>query len=117
YNAQWTGAAADAVLAGAAPWHVAVAMANGSPVRLFVNGVLVAASAASVASNASAGDYTLQIGQRAAAQGAPAACILDEVRLSAVARYAATFPIARFGEGRRAAARGPGLAVMAGAIP
>ncbi|MCX5648751.1 MAG: hypothetical protein NTX40_06615, partial [Planctomycetota bacterium] len=47
YNAQWTGAAADAVLAGAAPWHVAVAMANGSPVRLFVNGVLVAASAAS----------------------------------------------------------------------
>ena len=116
YNAQWTGAAADAVLVGPASWHVAVVMANGSPLRLFVNGVLVAASAANVAQNASAGDFALRLGQRVTGQY-PAACILDEVRLSAAARYAANFPVARYGEGRRAAARGPGLEVMAGAIP
>jgi len=116
YDAQWTGAAADAVLAGVTPWHVAVAMANGSPVRLFVNGVLVAASAASVALNAVIGNYTLRIGQRVDGS-APAASILDEVRLSASARYAANFPIVRFQDGRRAVARGPGLEVMAGAIP
>jgi len=90
YNAQWTGAAADAVLAGAAPWHVAVAMANGSPVRLFVNGILVASSAANVAINSFAGNYTLRLGQRVDGS-APAASILDEVRLSASARYAANF--------------------------
>jgi len=90
YNAQWTGAAADAVLADVAPWHMAVATANGSPLRLFVNGVLVAASAANIAANAAAGNYTLRLGQRVEGT-APAACILDEVRLSASARYASNF--------------------------
>ncbi|GAH85297.1 unnamed protein product, partial [marine sediment metagenome] len=43
--------------------------------------------------------------------------ILDEVRLSKVARYAAGFPIARFQEGERAGLRGPGETVeVAGGI-
>ena len=108
YSAQWTGAAADAILVGLAPWHVAVVMANGSPLRLFVNGGLVASSGANVAIDASAGDYTLRVGQRTDGSN-PAACIIDEARLSGAARYGGAFSIARSGEGRRAVARGPGL--------
>jgi len=106
-RAIWGGADADAVLASPNPWHVAIVFENGSPTRLFVNGVLVASSALNIGVDMAAGDYTLRLGDNSYLT-TPLSAVLDEVRLSCIVRYTANFPITRFGEGRRALARGPG---------
>jgi hypothetical protein len=84
--AQWQSAEADAVLASSAPWHVAAVLDAPNTVRLFVNGVLRAICAAGVQALPE-GTYMLCLG----ASGGTISAVLDEVRLSSAARYAASF--------------------------
>jgi len=93
FVAEWAdNAAIVALIASADPWHVAVVAEAGVKVRLYVNG-LVKAEAAGAVATFPAMDGLLDIGCRYSGYGATA--VVDEVRLSKVARYAAAFPIAR----------------------
>jgi len=115
WTVQWAdNAAITALLASPAPWHVAVVTAAAAQIRLFVNGTLRAETSGAVPTFP-AKTMWLDVGCRDSGYGATA--ILDEVRLSAAARYASNFPIVRFGEGRRLGLRGPECLATAGGIP
>jgi len=86
--AQWTGSEADAVLASASPWHVAAVLDASPSLRLYVNGALRATHTAGVGPLPS-GNYLLDVSDSAGADNCSA--IVDEVRLSSVARYLAWF--------------------------
>lgn len=86
--AQWTGTGADAVLASALPWHVAAVLDAPASLRLYVNGMLRATYTVAIASLPS-GNYRLDISDSEGADSCSA--IVDEVRLSSVARYDASF--------------------------
>ena len=88
WEAWWTGAAADQVLAGAAPWHVALVLDSPASFRLFVNGIL-RASNTSNPQPLGAGTYTVYVGTTYA-PAAPGSTF-DEVQISGTARYAGTF--------------------------
>jgi hypothetical protein len=88
--AYWTGADADAVLAAAAPWHVAAVLDAPDRFTLYVNGVARAEDTAAV-QPLPAGDWTLTLGTYLNHGGWPLSAVLDEVRLSQTARYAAGF--------------------------
>ncbi|MGB2782291.1 MAG: LamG-like jellyroll fold domain-containing protein, partial [Phycisphaerae bacterium] len=89
YYTVWTSADVDALLKAPEPWHVAGVVDVAAGVgRLFVNGVLCATSAPAKA--LLAGDYSLYVGY-APQHEAYLSGVVDEVRLSAVARYAANF--------------------------
>jgi hypothetical protein len=93
YNASWSGADADAILASGQAWHVAGVLDAPGSLRLFVNGTLQA-SQSSVPS-LPAGNWTLYLGRLAGSIAFNLSAIVDEVRLSSTARYAATFLIGR----------------------
>lgn len=115
--ARWQSAAAETLFLGPTSWHIAAVLNATASLTLFVNGVQRAQDTTGIVS-LPAGDWILKVGRWISGwNGYDLSAVLDEVRLSAAARYAATFRIARFGEGRRAAARGPGLECLAGAIP
>ncbi len=100
----------EEILVSPDPFHVAVVLdAASTPktFRLFVNGVKRAEGSGGAIAGLPADDYRLRLARAPGASDYTSA-ILDEVRLSAAARYAANFPVTRFGEGRRALARGPG---------
>jgi len=103
----WSGQEVDDLLASAEWWHVA-AVVNGTDwLKLFVNGIERGSQPCSALLE---GNYTFHLGNTRL--GAPTrylSAVLDEVRISKVARYSADFPITRFGEGRRALKRGPGV--------
>jgi hypothetical protein len=84
--ASWSGQDVDALLAGAAPWHVAVVLDAPSRLAVYVNGTLRAEAASGVVS-LPAGNWTLQLSLPAT----PALAVVDEVRLSSSVRYAAAF--------------------------
>jgi hypothetical protein len=86
--AQWTGSEADAVLASPLPWHVAAVLDAPTSLRLYVNGALRAMYTVAIASLPS-GNYLLNISDAAGVDNCSA--IVDEVRLSSVARYNAPF--------------------------
>jgi hypothetical protein len=86
--AQWTGTGADAVLASPLPWHVAAVLDAPASLRLYVNGVLRAMHTLAIASLPS-GDYLLDVSD--SAEESNCSAIVDEVRLSSVARYDASF--------------------------
>jgi hypothetical protein len=85
---QWTSSAAQSLLAGTDAWHVAVAVQAPNWLRLFVNGVLRAEDTSDIVAMR-AGTYVVYLGHTAP-EGALSA-VLDEVRLSSVARYSAGF--------------------------
>jgi hypothetical protein len=85
---KWMGAAADAVLAGAAPWHAAVVVDAPNSLRLFVNGVKRAEATSGVAAMGS-GTYSLRLSYPSTSVGVSA--VIDESRVSTTARYATTF--------------------------
>ena len=88
----WSGATVDALLAQAQPWHVALVLDSPNVLRLFVNGVQHTPDTTGITALPS-GDYTLFLGIFGALQASTAlSAVLDEVRLSASARYAAGFP-------------------------
>ena len=93
YNAIWSGADADAILASGQAWHIAGVLDAPGSLRLFVNGTLQA-SRSSVPS-LPAGNWTLYLGRLAESIAFNLSAIVDEVRLSSTARYAATFLIER----------------------
>jgi hypothetical protein len=112
---QWIGAAADNLLASGNLIHIAGVMTNGHERYLYINGVL---------RGVSSGDFFLgftgsrvRLGRQWADATWDLSAVLDEVRLSNVARYTANFPVTRFGEGRRLGLRGPGSLATAGAMP
>jgi len=84
--AGWIGADADAVLASPLPWHIACVLNAPASLRLFVNGVQRAQNTPGIAA-IPAGDWTLFLSE----SGLPLSAVLDEVRFSAAARYAANF--------------------------
>jgi len=85
----WTGMDADAILAGEQPWHVALVLdADAGWFRLYVNGILRGQDTSVVP--LLAGDYTLVLAQQPGTT-TWASVILDEVRLSAAARYTQDF--------------------------
>jgi hypothetical protein len=91
FIATWKGTEADAFLASATAWHVAAVLDSTVPIlRLYVGGQLRASSATDVAA-LPAGDYTLRLGMHKAGGLWPLSAVLDEVRLSASARYATNF--------------------------
>jgi len=85
YTATWTGAAADAVLASPDPWHVAAVLAAPAPLELYVNGVRRAVASGSTPLPAA--DYVLNLGKLQGQSAYNLDAVLDEVRLSAAARY------------------------------
>ncbi|MBE3070492.1 MAG: hypothetical protein IMZ66_09690 [Planctomycetes bacterium] len=87
-TASWSGAAADALLASAEPWHVAAVLDAPGSLRLFVNGTK-RAETTPVGNALPAGTYQFILGYGSAA-AAPSA-VIDEARVSASARYAADF--------------------------
>ena len=90
YGATWTGTEVDALLAGSEPWHAAAVLDASSSLRLYINGVQRAQSD-SPPPALPAGDYTLYLGTYWGNAGYELDAVLDEVRLSTSARYAATF--------------------------
>jgi len=86
--AQWVGSGADAVLASASPWHVAAVLDASPSLRLYVNGALRASHTAGVGPLPS-GNYLLAVSDPAGSNSCSA--IVDEVRLSSVARYVPWF--------------------------
>jgi hypothetical protein len=85
--ATWQNAAADAVLASPLPWHIAGVLDAPMSLRLFVNGVQRAQVTTDI--NAlPAGDWDFYLSEPWAYN---LSAILDEVRFSAAARYAAAF--------------------------
>ena len=105
-DCNWVSADADALLASASPLHIA-AVRDGTSLGIFVNGIL-RRNVTVVATVWSAGTWLFNVGARFGTTFFVAG-VLDEVRLSASARYAADFPITRFQDGRRAVVRGPGM--------
>ncbi len=84
----WTGALAGALLEGPDPWHVA-AVLDGGAFRLYVGGALRDSGGGGVLV---AGDYQLRLGRYWSGwAGYDLSAVLDEVRLSASARYASDF--------------------------
>jgi len=89
-DALWSGADVAALLDGPDPWHAALVLdAGAGTLRLFVNGVLRITDSTDILP-LPAGDYTLNLACFVPATS-HASEILDEVRLSAAARYAANF--------------------------
>ncbi len=88
----WQGAAADELLASPEPWHVAgVLDATDGTLRLFVGGVLRGTDSAGIVA-LPPGDYALRLGVYVPGwDGWDLSAVLDEVRLSSAARYAADF--------------------------
>jgi len=92
FAASWQGAATDAVLASSAPWHMAGVLEASAPsIRLYVNGQKRSENTTDPDIAAlPAGNYTLLLGQ-ALGGTYPLSAVLDEVRLSASARYVSNF--------------------------
>jgi len=105
----WSGEDVDAMLKAKEPIHVALVLDSTAPrLSLYVNGRKRAEDTVNPVQMPAA-NYKLNIGcYDVSWQGADYGGVIDEVRLSKVARYNADFPITRFGEGRRALTRGPG---------
>jgi hypothetical protein len=93
-NANWSGAGADAILASGQPWHIAGVLDTPGVLRLFVNGELRASLSA--VPSLPAGNWTLYLGRFVDTRIYDLSGVIDEVRLSSAARYAATFSAARF---------------------
>jgi len=93
YYASWTGAEAEAILASGQPWHVAGVLNAPGELCLFVNGTLRASRSA--VPSLPTGDWTLYLGRNADSSVLNLSAIVDEVRLSSAARYAAAFSIQR----------------------
>jgi len=103
----WTAEEIDAILTGSAPWHVALVLDATASLRLFVNGILRATDTTGILP-LPLGNHLLRLGRYIADwPGYDLSAVLDEVRLSSVARYDANFPITRFQDGSRAVIRGP----------
>jgi hypothetical protein len=91
FFAQWRETGADAFLASPTAWHMAGVLDATVPIlRLYVGGQLRASSALNLEA-LPAGDYTLRLGMHLTVGTYPLSAVLDEVRLSAAARYAADF--------------------------
>jgi len=87
----WSGAEVYDLLHGSDPIHIAVVLDSPNSLRLFVNGALRAQDTTDIAQLA-AGNYTLLLGGHYDHDGTYSVSgILDEVRLSGVARYASEF--------------------------
>jgi len=84
----WRGAAVDALLASAQPWHAAIVVDAPAAVRLYVNGVLRAQALGNVPTMP-AGTQAIYVGYSGGADN----FIADEVRLSSAAR--SNFPASR----------------------
>jgi hypothetical protein len=106
----WISAEADALLRAPEPVHVALVLDSTAPrLSLYVNGIKRAEDSVNPV-QAPAGNYQLAVGSYPTVwAGHDYGGIIDEVRVSATARYGADFSPVRFGEGRRALARGPGM--------
>jgi len=90
-TATWSGAEVYDLLQSGSPWHLAVVLDSPNSLRLFVNGVLRAEDTTNIAQLA-AGNYTLLLGGHYDHDGTCSlSAVLDEVRLSGVARYASGF--------------------------
>jgi len=88
--AAWTGADAETVLAGTDPWHVAAVLEAPNRLSLYVGGTKRAED--TTVSPLPAGDYLLRLGRYGSGwTGYDLSATLDEVRLSATARYDADF--------------------------
>ena len=98
------------LLTGPDPIHLAAVMDSDAPyLRFFVNGTKVGEDVVGI-NPLPAGNYTLCLGDHFDHAGTYALSgVLDEVRVSNAIRYSSDFPVTRYGEGRRAVARGPGL--------
>jgi len=92
--ATWVGTAADALLAAARSWHVAAVLDASSLLRLYVDGCERAATSDPPPALAAA-DYDLYLGTFPETSDQYLDAVLDEVRLSGSARYAATFTVPR----------------------
>ncbi len=89
--AQWGGAAVDALLASGFPWHVAAVLDAPNSLKLFVNGVQRAQDLTGILA-LPAGDYKLRLGRWITGwAGFDLSAVVDEVRLSAAARYTVAF--------------------------
>ena len=89
--AHWGGAEANAVLASSEPWHAAAVLDAPTRLRLFVNGVQRAEDTTGIVALPS-GSWTLRLGKHLnGGTDYDLSAVLDEVRLSAAARYAANF--------------------------
>ena len=89
WTAEWAdNAALTALVSSPDPWHAAVVAEAGVGVRLYVNGHLRAGNSGAVPTFP-AMDALLDVGCRSSGYGATA--VVDEVRLSKVARYSADF--------------------------
>jgi len=87
----WTSAAADALLASPEPWHIALVLDAPASLALYVNGVRRALDTTGIAALAT-GNQTLRLGRYMSGwTGYDLSAVVDEVRLSALARYAAGF--------------------------
>jgi hypothetical protein len=84
--ATWTAAEADAILASPEPWHVAAVLNAPSSWTLFVNGQERKKDTSGIAALL-AGEWTFRL----SLNGFYLSAVVDEVRLSAAARYAAGF--------------------------
>jgi len=109
-NATWAGTVVDTLLTSCPLLYVA-GVRDGTTARVFVKtptdgAAILRHSQTVAATDWPAGTWTLNVGMRAVGIWHLSG-VLDEVRLSSVARYAADFPIARFQDGRRAVVRGP----------
>jgi len=88
---QWAGTAVDALLASPLPWHVATVLDAPNSLKLFVNGVQRGQDLTGILA-LPAGDYKLRLGRYISGwTGYDLSAVVDEVRLSAAARYAGTF--------------------------
>lgn len=86
-SAAWMHADVQSLLDGAQPWHVAAVLESPARLALYVGGVKRAEDVTGILP-LGAGSYTLKLGHES---GYAPTCVIDEVRLSASARYAATF--------------------------
>jgi hypothetical protein len=86
-GATWAGVAVQSLLTGSPPWHLAVVLEAPSRLSLYVGGIKRAEKTADIPALA-AGTYRLRLGHDG---GAAPTCVLDEVRLSKVVRYASAF--------------------------
>jgi len=88
WSISWTSADLDAIIASTDPWHMAIVVSAPDHAMLFINGVLRAQKTGGVF-GLPAGTHLLMLGHSDPTQAADV--ILDEVRLSSAARYAANF--------------------------
>lgn len=102
----------EALFASPKPFHVAATFncVTNRRIVVFVNGKRYAGT--SWSGTAGFSPTTLRLGRYYSGYTAyNFDGVLDEVRVSNVARYTADFPITRFGEGERVGSRGPGETV------